>query len=126
MAELYVTIALNISVTTVISVYLYIYHRRFLSISPNDSSPITNIISMLAESAALIVAFDLFFIIPFAQAQNSDEFSNLPLQLLAYVQAIGAFLTIFRVAQGKAWVTDDCSEVRRSSLTSRPSKLAEA
>ncbi|KAF9007496.1 hypothetical protein BDQ17DRAFT_1422859 [Cyathus striatus] len=103
--EFHINLALNITVTAIISIHLYLHERRLRAQFPdNQRLPISRIISMLIESAAIVVVFDLMFLIPF---DMGSDLANLPLQLLGYVQAIAAFLTIFRVAQGKAWVHDD-------------------
>ncbi|KAF9007475.1 hypothetical protein BDQ17DRAFT_1539848 [Cyathus striatus] len=112
--EFHINLTLNITVTAIISIHLYLHERHLHAQFPdNQRLPISGIISMLIESAAIVVVFDLLFLIPF---EMGSDLANLPLQLLGYIQAIAAFLTIFRVAQGKAWIHDD--EIYTDSLTS--------
>ncbi|TFK35715.1 hypothetical protein BDQ12DRAFT_611226 [Crucibulum laeve] len=99
-----VTLSINVSITMMIVTRLFI-HRRHLSRllgSPN-ASPYTAIITILVESAALVVLCDIFFLISFAL--NSWT-GNIGFQIWIQIQTIGPLLIIFRVGQGSAWSTE--------------------
>ncbi|KAJ3563324.1 hypothetical protein NP233_g9012 [Leucocoprinus birnbaumii] len=95
-----VALFVNIILTTMITIRLYIHRRRAVrALGPGHGSDFTSVISMLIESAVLAEVFVIAFLVPYALRH---WFCNIIIQPLIQVQAIAPLLIIYRVAQGKA------------------------
>ncbi|TFK35762.1 hypothetical protein BDQ12DRAFT_737439 [Crucibulum laeve] len=112
-----ITLSINTVITSMIVARLFICHRRMakLNLLSRDNSIYTRIIAMLVESAALIVIFDLVFVVGFSL---NSWFANIAFQSWIQVQAIAPLLIIFRVAQGKAYTRETTTaSVAKSSVS---------
>ncbi|TFK24220.1 hypothetical protein FA15DRAFT_756680 [Coprinopsis marcescibilis] len=96
------SIALNVSLTILISGRLFILRRRTNQALGNSahSKPYISLLSMLVESAALYSLWVVVFIILYARHSPAQHIIFPP---LGQVQGIAPLLIIFRVGQGKAW-----------------------
>ncbi|TFK24221.1 hypothetical protein FA15DRAFT_555589, partial [Coprinopsis marcescibilis] len=95
------SLALNVSLTMLISGRLFFMRRRMKKLMGSQhSTPYLSLLNMLIESAALYSVWVIVFIGLYA--------SNSPVQHVVFpplgqIQGIAPLLIIFRVSQGKAW-----------------------
>ncbi|KAF8880530.1 hypothetical protein BD779DRAFT_1675876 [Infundibulicybe gibba] len=96
-----ITLALNVVTTLSIVGRLLVYRRRIVKVlGKSQTLNYSSVVSMLIESAALVVVFYILFLIP---SLLSYPISSIVYPSIVQVQIIAPFLIIFRVAQGKAW-----------------------
>ncbi|TFK38932.1 hypothetical protein BDQ12DRAFT_712478 [Crucibulum laeve] len=115
----YVTISLNIIVTCMVAVRILLHrHSVIRAFGFKHGTHYVGILTMMIESAILVVIFDIFFIVPFS-LQN--PIANIPQQCMVHIQAIASFLIIFRVAQGKAFNRE--SAIRTQDIADRLAEL---
>ncbi|TFK32860.1 hypothetical protein BDQ12DRAFT_716174 [Crucibulum laeve] len=94
-----VTLVTNTLITSMIITRL-VMHRRHVAKVLGRASQYTDIITILIESALLVVVIDIFFLVAFSL---NSWYGAIAFQMWIQVQSIAPLLIIFRVAQGKAW-----------------------
>ena len=122
-----VAVALNVFVTLMIAVRLWLYRYKMTSLlGSSHGSHYIGIAAMVVESAAIYSTFALLFIIPFGVG---SPIANTFLQVLSQVQVsiarlcdpayypyevaqiIAPLLIIYRVARGKGWTSSTSTAV---------------
>lgn len=102
-----VALLVNITLTTMIAVRLYIHRRRALrALGSGHGSEFTGVISMLIESAALADIFVISFLVPYAMRH---WFCNVMIQPLVQVQ-VSPIISLLKIV---SWIN-----VRQSHLSS--------
>ncbi|KAF8998870.1 hypothetical protein BDQ17DRAFT_1361710 [Cyathus striatus] len=99
----YVAVSMSLNVLITAMIVGRIWYFRRISIAAFGSKKekrLISIISMLLESAALIILVDLFYLIPF---MSRSLVLIIPLQCIVYVQCIAPLMIIQRIALQKAW-----------------------
>ncbi|TFK34579.1 hypothetical protein BDQ12DRAFT_669329 [Crucibulum laeve] len=111
-----ISLLINIIVTTLIIGRLYTFRRRIVkALGPMHGTHYTNTLSIIIESAALVLIFMTFVV---ATAFGvSPLYEIMATEALIQVQAIAALWIIFRVAQGKAWGGNTSDEITRNMTT---------
>ncbi|TFK21363.1 hypothetical protein FA15DRAFT_672625 [Coprinopsis marcescibilis] len=95
------SVALNVSLTLLISGRLISMRRRVRKVMGNDhSTPYAFVVSMLIESAALYSVWVIVFIALYTTNSPAQHIIFPP---LGQIQGIAPLLINFRVSQGKAW-----------------------
>ncbi|TFK44011.1 hypothetical protein BDQ12DRAFT_672226 [Crucibulum laeve] len=94
-----ITLTTNTVITSMIVTRLVLHRRRVAKLL-GRASHYTGIITILIESALLIIVVDIFFIIAFGL---NSWYGTIAFQMWIQVQAIAPMLIVFQVAQGKAW-----------------------
>ncbi|KAG1730559.1 uncharacterized protein EDB91DRAFT_784285 [Suillus paluster] len=116
----FLELVINIIVTILIVLRLYIYRQRMAQASLGSAhvAEHTNVASMIVESAAIYSIFSLLFLIPFA---TKSPVANVFLQVLGEVQLIAPLLIIYREAQGNGWISSasSASSSSKSAIRSR-------
>ncbi|CAA7270520.1 unnamed protein product [Cyclocybe aegerita] len=92
------TTLVNTTLATLVTLRLYQHQRSARKVLGSEyGSPYSRTIAICVESCALIVIFDLIFIVLAFQQANA---SMIPEQLLAHISVVSPFLLIARVARG--------------------------
>ncbi|KAF8904755.1 hypothetical protein CPB84DRAFT_654982 [Gymnopilus junonius] len=94
----------NVTLSTLISLrILYFQRYNHIVLRIAQGSVYTRIIVMCVESCAMIVIFEVAYIVLYTMPPNhgADRGSMIPLLLLPHVCAISSLLIIYRVAKGK-------------------------
>ncbi|TFK35710.1 hypothetical protein BDQ12DRAFT_611299, partial [Crucibulum laeve] len=100
-ASLFATITLNCVATSMIVGRILFQQRRIaMALGRKHGMQYTRVITMLVESAALLLLFGIFFAITVVLRSPVQYLFT---QCIGHVQAIASFLIIMRVSQGKAW-----------------------
>ncbi|KAF8160669.1 hypothetical protein B0H34DRAFT_346155 [Crassisporium funariophilum] len=104
-----------------------IYFRRSLAktLGHNSSLSYTSVISMLVESASLVVIFVTAYVIC-ALAPGLGNISIVPLESLTNIYVISPLIIIFRVGQGKSWQRGTAQLYLRDIETSQPRQAISA
>ncbi|GJE88770.1 hypothetical protein PsYK624_048560 [Phanerochaete sordida] len=98
------TISLNILVTLAIVIRIQIYRLRLTRIlGKHHASSYTGVVAMIVESAAIYSAFAIIVLVTFT---INSSVLNIFLQAMSQVQTCTTLLIIYRVAQGRAWMTN--------------------
>ncbi|KAF8838979.1 hypothetical protein BDN67DRAFT_970798 [Paxillus ammoniavirescens] len=104
---LFISFAINIVVSILITFRLLLYRRRMIQdLGPGHATESASLAAMIVESASLYSTFSLLFLIPFAL---KSPVSNIFLQVLGEAQLIAPLLIIYRESQGKGWISSTSS-----------------
>ncbi|KIK77840.1 hypothetical protein PAXRUDRAFT_165600 [Paxillus rubicundulus Ve08.2h10] len=112
---LFISFAINIVVSILITYRLLLHRRRTIQdLGPGHATESASLAAMIVESASLYSTFSLLFLIPFAL---KSPVSNAFLQVLGEAQLIAPLLIIYRESQGKGWISST-SSATASTVTS--------
>ncbi|KAF9525528.1 hypothetical protein CPB83DRAFT_859418 [Crepidotus variabilis] len=101
------TLSINWIITgLVVGRLLHFRGKVSRSLGADYGTPFGRIITMCVESAALIIIFSTIFLVLNLMKKNPFSFSRI---LLTNIYVIGPFLILYRVAQGKAFLTSSNS-----------------
>ncbi|KAF9011268.1 hypothetical protein BDQ17DRAFT_875054 [Cyathus striatus] len=96
-----ISLSVNIILTILISLRLFMYRRRILVTLPEEHAKhYVSLATIFIESAALYSIFALIFIISYA---INNPINQIFLAVASSAQQIAGYLIIYRIAQGTAW-----------------------
>ncbi|KAF8968625.1 hypothetical protein BDZ97DRAFT_1799334 [Flammula alnicola] len=116
-------LSLKMTLTLMIVIRLYFYRRRITQlVGSKYAGHYTSLVSMLIESAAVMDVMTIFFIVAFALR---SPVVDVPLQANVQIEAIAAYMIVFRVAQGTAWSSGTVSGLIAAGDLGRPGSSEE-
>ncbi|KAG7440194.1 uncharacterized protein BT62DRAFT_938261 [Guyanagaster necrorhizus] len=96
-----ISLGLNIILTILIILRLYMYRRRLLtSLPPEHAHHYVSLATIIIESAALYSIFAILFLVTYAVGHPSNQIF---LGVASSTQQISGYLIIYRLAEGRAW-----------------------
>ncbi|KAF7797339.1 hypothetical protein EIP86_008534 [Pleurotus ostreatoroseus] len=117
------SLALNIFATSIIVGRLLVYRYRLSCVlGKRHGIQYTSIIAMIVESEMFYTTFLILYMVPFVRHYPlAYAFIQGPGQ----VQAVGALMIVYRVAQGKAWSKDSCPQITTRNRRMRTIQINE-
>ncbi|SJL08136.1 uncharacterized protein ARMOST_11499 [Armillaria ostoyae] len=109
-----ISLGVNIMLTILIILRLYMYRRRLLtSLPPEHARHYVSLATIVVESAALYSVFAILFLITYAVGHPTNQIF---LGVASSTQQIAAYLIIYRLADGRAWKKTTLNTLPLSSM----------